>query len=508
MLAKLFGSKLEHPMATIKSAQDLIADLPKSDSLKSLMELTDWVESVMGNSDFKVEHQFALVRLLDEASYSYRRKLSREYFAAQELPQFQENRLWLVLGGWYRKAYEAYFVLFNHYYEGDKGSAGLKSVETLLVARTVRLMSATLKYDCLHYGPVDEKIWTCLAVLFKHAERNRYLDTPVNLYSNFPRLSSVRQEVSRLLAWYGCGVTSLTPLAMHLTEHLIAHFNSQIELSFYPTEQSLFGFDLGVANAPHRVNVDTTLHPNMRFVSMSGMSEKLQQLMQILNKQVIPDDLILGGDYDPLIVKEAAEFLLEYVSTLPQRHAIRRDVKVTASVVTGFLQLLECPDSDLNLGAENAVVWHLENISATGFYTILPAQKNSMVRIGSLLGVRPEGLPNWGVAIVRRLMRDNEHRLHVGVEILNSHVSRVYLSQSTGAERFEAGQPALWLHPRADEGETGLVSLLMSRFLPNSSLQTELDGKRYLLIPQGLKKRNQDCDLVEFRLIEREDGEE
>jgi hypothetical protein len=369
-------------------------------------------------------------------------------------------------------------------------------------------MSATLKYDCLHYGPIDEKIWIYLSALFKHAERNHYLETPVNLYSNFPRMSSVQQEVTRILAWYGCGVSSLTPLAMHLTEHLIAHFINQIELSFYPNEHSLFGFDLSAASAPRRVNIDTTLHANMRFVNVSGMSAKLENLIQILNKQVIPSDLVLGGDYESLVIKEAAEFLFEYVSELPQRHSIRRDVKITSNVLMGFTQLLAFPDTDLNAGDEIIEVWNLENISATGFYTVLPAHKKATVSVGSLLGVRPEGLPYWGAAIVRRLMRDNQRRLHVGVEMLNSRVSRVYLYQSAGSERFEAGQPALWLHPRVDEVASGFVSLLMSRYLPNSSLQTELDGKRYLLIPHALKKRNQDCDLVEFRLIEREDGEE
>jgi hypothetical protein len=74
MLAKLFGRKTDHPMADMKSAHALLDDLPKNDSLKSLMELTDWVESVAVSGEFKLEHQFAVIRLLDEAAYTHTRK--------------------------------------------------------------------------------------------------------------------------------------------------------------------------------------------------------------------------------------------------------------------------------------------------------------------------------------------------------------------------------------------------------------------------------------------------
>jgi len=50
---------------------------------------------VSDNADFKVDHQFAVLRLLDETAQLYMRKLAREYFAPHELNKFQENRLWL-----------------------------------------------------------------------------------------------------------------------------------------------------------------------------------------------------------------------------------------------------------------------------------------------------------------------------------------------------------------------------------------------------------------------------
>src|SRR3989338_7229 len=115
MLSGIFGKKSDHPLADIRSAQALLDDLPKNDAHKMLMELTDWIESVSDNTDFKLDHQFAVLLLLDETAQPYVRKLARDYFAPQELNKFQENRLWLVLGNLFRHAAKAYCAVFSRY---------------------------------------------------------------------------------------------------------------------------------------------------------------------------------------------------------------------------------------------------------------------------------------------------------------------------------------------------------------------------------------------------------
>jgi hypothetical protein len=93
----LFGKKSDHPMADIKSAQKLLEDVPKNDALKALQELTGMIQSARDQAEFRLEHQFAVLRLLDEAARPFERKLTREYFAAtNNLSTFRENRLWMA----------------------------------------------------------------------------------------------------------------------------------------------------------------------------------------------------------------------------------------------------------------------------------------------------------------------------------------------------------------------------------------------------------------------------
>ena len=118
---------------------------------------------------------------------------------------------------------------------------------------------------------------------------------------------------------------------------------------------------------------------------------------------------------------------------------------------------------------------------------MLPVQGTDGIRIGSLLCVRPDGVPHWGAAVVRRMMRDDANRLHVGAEMLTYQIAGVTLSQSGGDGGFEDGQPALWLQAKPG-GSSGETQLLMKAgiFSAHRSLQTRLNGKNYLLIPGKL----------------------
>lgn len=508
MLSGIFGKKSDHPMADIKSAQALLNDLPKNDAHKSLMELSEWVESVADNAEFKLEHLFAVLRLLDETAQPYTRKLARDYFASQELNKFQENRLWLVLDNFYRHAARAYCVVFRRYCNGDKGAAAIKAQLPLLVARAVCAMTWQLKYACARYGPVDSAMWGVLAQLYRHAEQQQYLDTPLALYSGVTGNTTVKSEIARLLGWYGCGVNTLKPLYMHLTERIAGQYASSIEIGAQRGANSLFSFNLDHPVAPALVKGNAAALPCMRFIGMAEMQPKLAALLRTLEKGVVPDSLNLGGSYDAEPVREAAQYLLNYLSAPPSRRNARREIKVGLNVVNGFEKVIEHTDLALNFSEEMPAHWNVEDISASGFRTILPAQGTDDIRIGSLLGVQPDGVGHWGAAVVRRLMRDDTNRMHVGAEMLSSQVDGVALSQSGGGGGgFEDGQPALWLQAKPGE-PTGEARLLMKAgaFSAHRSLQARLGGKSYLLIPGRLQEKGADYDLAHFRAIEQEAG--
>lgn len=509
MLSGIFGKKADHPLADIKAAQALLEDLPKNDAHKALMELTDWIESVADYAEFKADHRFAVLNLLDEQAQPYVRKLTRDYFTLHELGRFQENRLWLVQGSFYLHTARAWVSLFDRYWAGDKGSAALKGQIALITARAINAMIAQLKYICAHYGPVDSRIWHDLARLYRLAEQHGYLDVQVSLYPGLPANASVRSAAAHLLGWYGCGVHTLAPLDIHFTERLIGQYCTEAVVTPQRDAGSLFCFDLDKPAAPQRVNVDATVSPSQRCISLAPLLPRLESLLATLDKNIVPDELNLGATYEAGRVRVAARYLLDYLGTPPKRRAARRGIRMPMSVVKGFGGVIETTDVGLNFNAISPEQWEIEDVSASGFHTVLPAPGNEGVRIGMLLGMQPGGVQQWGVAVVRRLLRDEAGRLHVGAELLTNHIAGMSLRQGGGAGGFEDGQAALWLYPKPED-MSGEVQLLMKAdtFSMNRSLQTALGGKNYLLIPNTLKEHGPDYDLAVFRCVEQEQGAE
>lgn len=508
MLGGIFGKKSDHPLADAKSVQELLENLPKNDAHKSLMELTELIESLTGNTEFKLDHQLAVLRMIDEAAQPYARKLAREYFTPFEINKFQENRLWLVLGNYFRQVANAYYAAFNRFCSAEKGSNTIKPQVPLLTARAVHAIICQLKYICSRYAQIDNMIWANLAQLYKHAEQLQYLDTPVRLYPGMTSSTSVKCEVGSLLVWYDSGLSALSPLYIHLTERIVAQFCSTIDLHAEISQHSRLSFDLSRPAEPTRINMGATTHPAMRFIGMPTMQAKMEHLMKALKKNIVPDDLYLGGNYEAAVVREAVEHLLTYLIAPPVRRNARRMANVTLNVVNGFDKVIGRSNGELQDGEQDLAHWVTEEISVGGFSSALPTGSDS-IGIGSLLGIQPEGVSHWGVAVVRRLLRDDVNQLHAGAEILANQVAGVFLNRNGG--ELGDGQPALWLYPKQG-APSSVVQLLLMRadtFSSSRSLKTQLDGKNYLLIPAGLQEKGLDYDLAKFKVIEQEvDSEE
>jgi len=502
MLAGIFGKKSDHPLADIKSVQALLENLPKNDAYKSLMELTDLVESVSEQDSFKLDHQFAVLRMIDEAAQPYTRKLSREYFTPFEINKFQENRLWSLLGNYYHQSAVAYFDVFNRFCNADKGSSTIRIHIPLLTARAVYAQVCKLKFVSARYGQIDNDIWTSLALLYKHAEQLQYFDTPVKLYPGMLGNTSVKCEMGSLMIWYDSGLSTLSPLYIHLVERIVAQYCSSIDIRAELDGAARLCFNLNSPAEPTRINMDATTHSAMRFICMPTLQARLEDLMKILKKNIVPDGLSLGGNYEAEVVRNAVQHLLTYLIAPPVRRNARRMANVTLNVVNGF---------DLVVGSSNPLQppqitpasWVTEEISVGGFSSVLPSGSNG-IGIGSLLGIQPEGISQWGVAVVRRLLRDDANQMHAGAEILANQVA--YVKLYTNGNQAGEGQPALWLYPAHGElsGATQLLLMQADTFSSSQSLKIQLDEKKYLLIPSGLREKGLDYDLAKFKVIEQE----
>ena len=487
-------------MADLKSAQQLLKDVPRNDALKALIEITDWAESVRDNADFNLDQRFDVLSLLDESARPHMRKLVYDYFSTLNMSKFQENRTWMALNEFFAQIEQAYFKVLTGYYKGEKGSSTIKPSLSLIAARGIHAVMGRLKLAAARYAQVDQSIWEHLAEYYSHAEMQHYQNEPVRLYPGLAQATSVRDRFVSLLMWYAPGSSTFSPQNMHLAERLATHFCRHFRVESQPASDSLFCFDLKQPAVLMRVMPDTLPLPSLRFLSAGDVIPHIEALLKVLNKNIVPDEINLGGVYAASAVRDVTRHLLIYWSAPPpMRRNVRRPIKVSMNVAHGLPDVV----GHAAAGQQNvaSMTWAVEDISATGFRCVLPAKSAEGVKIGSLIGIRPENVGYRGVGIVRRLGRDGQNNLHVGVEILSKRVENVVL-RAQGRSAVGGGQTAIWLIKLDDE--SGEVCLLMNpdTFSMNVSLNTHFEGKSYLLIPLLLLEKGVDYDLARYRKVE------
>lgn len=501
----LFGRKPDHPLADIKSAQALLEVLPKQDALKSLPELTGWIEALRELPELRLDQQLAVLRLLDETARPFERKLMRDYFTTAPLSTFQENRLWAILESFHSQLAQAYAFMLQRYRNGDKGASFIKFELALLVARGIAAISGKLKYGAARHARIAPELWQQLADFYAVAEERLCTKERVTLYAGTGG-TTVRCEFAALLMWYASCANNLKRLQLHIAERISVNLCSHFTVGTENVQGVLYAFDLHQPAAPQRASANVADRAGLRFIGAGEVQRAIDALLKTLDKKIVPKELSLGGSYEAEEVRDVLQHLADsWVAAPCARRNERHNIDARLQVLNGFSSVVEQSDLGLSFGDTSSVVWQVVDMSSDGFCCVLPAAQVNGIAIGTLLGLKPERLDTWGVGIVRRLGRDAADNLQVGVEILTNQMAGVVLrEQHTNGE-----QPALWLNQAAiDAGEASML-IDPNTFSGNHSLHMSMGGKNYLLMPIGLVEKGEDYELARYRKIEEDlDGEE
>lgn len=514
-MLKWIGGKPDHPMADVKETRRLLSELPANDAFKALDEITDWIESVRETEGFRLDQRAEVIKLLDESAQQFQRKLARDYLTAPRLQKFQENRLWTSIFNFWRQLGLAYGKCIQACREGAKGSGDLKRELPLITCRALRTFSAQLKWLQMRYGPIDASIWAALGEIYEFAEAKGFSRQMVPVYPGVPGNSSPEQEFLKIMILWVSAPDGLVPLHIEIAERVTAHFCGAFFIEQPPRSQGTHWFDLAGKRPPARFAPTAATAPAARFFGAGKALEQLTQLMQQVEKGVVPESVSLGAAYKPGIVLEVLRHLAQnWAPQLPTRKSERHPIKARLSIVNGFEGVAESLSEDsLSFSDAAGESWIVEDISAGGFGAVIPQIKGDWLRVGCLLGIKPEGVNAWSVGVVRRLSRDEQNQGHVGVQTLAKSASVVKLRPidskwtSSAPEEGEDYRSALLLADSALAGEA-VVLLKPGSFSASQSFEMAAGGNKHLLIPMNLVEKGENFDLAKFREMRQEGPEE
>jgi hypothetical protein len=511
---KIFGSsKPDHPMADIKEARKIIADIPGNDSFKAIDELLHWLESVRTVEGFKPEYRAELVQLIDDAAQVHARKLARDYLSVPRLSKFQEGRLWGALHEFWKQAALAFAACIDGYATGAKGADALKPLMPLLTVRALRALATQMKWQYVRYGPFEEPLWGVFARIYALAESRKYAQTRVAPYPNVPGESSAEQEFLRAVMLATSSPDSLLPQEMEIAERLIAHFSASFKLVLEQQPDIAYWIDLATSQPPLRVARPPQRAPTLRFFAAGRAEEELERLIQTVKAaNAVPSEVNLGGTYDPQTVLAVLQHLAMYWAPKPpERLSPRHRVKSRLKVTHGFDGVLEALAPEKSLDFDDTLIesWIVENVSAGGFGAAIPQIKGDWLRLGALVGLQPEGGDNWLIGVIRRLNRELPQQGVVGIQTL-ARSGRTIALRPEGGSAGAGREPDLGiLLDTAAQGASPEVKLLLraGTLVPGQNLEYEQDGKLFLLFPAAVEQSGDDYDRVRFRQMVRDTGE-
>ncbi|MBU0752441.1 MAG: hypothetical protein KJ787_05975 [Gammaproteobacteria bacterium] len=486
MLGSLFSSKPDHPLADAKEARRIFTALQSREPATAIDEATALLESLVGVEGFKPEQRLGLILQLDEAAIVPARRLGREYVSAR-LTRPQEQALWLANRDYWATLIAALEDNLRRFDANEKGAEAIKPTLPLLYGRLLHAARQRLKWEQFRYGPVDGALWQLMGRIYLAAAGTRLAERELELYSGSGSTTAAG-EYLKALVFHASSMDNLLPVEIELAEHLIAHFLPHFVFTAEVRPDNVYWADAAKPLPPARLARPPEISSTLRFFNSIPAVEAIEQLRGVIGRDGrVPPELNLGGQYAIEAVLPVLDHLaMCWAPTPPMRKDARHRVKSRLAVVHGVAEIHHQLQGHSEFGESES--WVVDDVSLGGMGAKVALGASDWVRIGSLIGLQPDGGGNWLVGMVRRFSRDSNAVGSVGIETL---------SKSPRAIVADAGglQTEGILLDAPQQGESVRVALPADSWEEGVSLLFALDGARVRLFPEAELERSSDMVL-------------
>mgnify|MGYP003592423935 CR=1 FL=1 len=501
-LGELFGqNKSNHPLADAKEFRKVVAALPNDRPQKALDEITDWLGSVREADDLPPTRLYEIVCELDEAAQRHVFKLSRDYLRAPRLARAEEQKLFKAINGFWLEAAAAYERCLALSKEKDRAAASLRESLPLLCTRLIASLGQVVKSEIYRYGPLTNSLWLRLGIAYAAAEAAGVAKKSVQLYPRQPATTTPEHEYLRAAVLQTSSLDALLPAQIELAERLVDYYLPGFMMAPQSSKESVYWVDLGQPQPPVRLaRMPKQVVSTLRYFHPARAHLQVAQLVSELER----------GGHPPADLKFASEVVVKYLLPVlshlancwaplpPQRKHARYPVKHRMAVTAGLSNAIAAMAGQGDGAAVES--WVVENVSRGGFGTVVAEPRAEWFKIGSLLGMQPEGGENWLLGVIRRYHRSSEKEAQVGIQTLSRQAVPVEMKPRRSAGYVAATTvQGLWLQDSGDEREMRFV-LPLATFDLREPMEIWLEGRGRVLAPVTLVEQVGDYEIARYRL--------
>jgi hypothetical protein len=504
------GRKIDHPMANMKKAREMVDALPRGDSVRALEEAASWLSSINRETGFKLDYRLELLDMIDRGLKPHWHAIAPEYLDAPRLQKLYENRLWHAFFGYWRALADAYLYCLRQFQAGT--AAGMDKELPRIVGRVLRSVAVQIKWRLLRYEIVEDRLWEDLGKTYLFAESRGFARTQAAIYPGAHGESSAQEEMLKALLLVMSSPDALTPAKIQIAERIVAQLARMGTMDTVQTAGNGFYFDLAMHVAPARVTRGLRTSSTVRYFGPGAGRKALGDMAQAINqKGSVPGDLFLGGDFDKQAVMSVLAHIARYWSEAPpERRTARLNLVTRLTIVPGFNEAVAWIDSESDrdslefLTPVQSESWVVANASDGGYGATVPTAKGDWLKVGAVVGLRAEGQATSRVGVLRRTHRDKDGQRRVGIEVLSKIAVPVRFSLAQGDKpAVPAGNSANALLLDNKPDANGRIRLLLraSSYLAGKAAQLLVRGKSYLLAPVAAVEEGDEFDLVTFKIV-------
>ncbi len=452
--ALAFERKPDHPMENEAAARTLLADLPADDAPAALAELTHWATSINLSEDFTAGRRARVLMLLDESARPFWRELGELYLTpggGRAGPAGRGNPA--ILRALFDSATEfAEGYRLALYSDADgrtRKSAWVEANWALLGLRQARWLARRLTLARMLQRPEAEIIWHHLHTLYATAEARQQSRTTLAVFPGSRFHSSIKQEYVRLHLLEMADLAALTTREIELVFRIAGQTGNAAQLEPTRLDGVVYVVQPAGVSQPVRLSRVETIEPHFLYLNTANCLPRLHGLLERdAGADANDPDTVFSGHFTLGERRSMVQRLLDHWGpNPPARRAARQLVSATARVLCGFgtvsavLPLFDQgtwnraaaakagSDLRIQLDDEEQAAQRAKKPSARQFSArVLDSSSGGIglavhsgnaraAALGALIGVQPDGKPDWVVGVVRRIAVQGEE-LHLGVQLL------------------------------------------------------------------------------------------
>jgi hypothetical protein len=484
---------------------DLSSDLSRSAPLSALVELGTRLDAAAAASTEPKARSAALAAIQDASASHVAALLTRYLVNAAGTPAAREAT-WKSLIGFQMRLTQALCM-----------SAGAE----LAAASAVRALSACrilAKLHLVHQATVPGRLWHVAYALHAAAEKAGFAATPVHAQSDPRTMTTVEQELLRLLMLHVSAPDMLTPEQIELADRIIERLGAEFTLRQPGVADNPFCFEPGGESGPRRAK-DAQPAATARHFGPGMGYESLERI----GKQPGAADLrLLGKDIAPSAQMNTVQHLLaswrpDAACAAPAHEPATGSVRVLHGYGEIWSDLSRTRNGgELSLAATSpnvprpAETWQLRGTGASELAVEVPQESRAWVKSGALVGLLRDASEHW-VGMIRRLQVRPDGGLEADIAVLSRAPEARTLRQvfNKGEDRpyTEAASRQFGMSSvralilAAAAGQPVNLLLPPERWAPGRVFELEKDSELHYLRGLQVVRRGDDYVLATFEWV-------